>query len=106
MTGTIFQNPVWKNYMSAGFTNYTDEEANYMALEGTWLCETALWSFWMHVGRVMAESARDWGLSDTWQLIMQIVLLVLGTLFSSHLVCCLWFFVGRHGLTLQWTPSM
>ena len=97
MTGTIFQNPVWKNYMSAGFTNYTDEEANYMALEGTWLCETALWSFWMHVGRMMAESARDWGLSDTWQLIMQTVLLVLGTLFSSHLVCCLWFFVGRHG---------
>ena len=34
MTGTIFQNPVWKNYMSVGFTNYTDEEANYMALEG------------------------------------------------------------------------
>ena len=82
------------------------EEACYTGLEGTWLCEAALWSLWMHVGRMMAESAWDWGFSDTWQLIMQIVLVAFGTLFSSHIVCCLWFFVGRHGPTLQWTPSM
>ena len=76
------------------------EEANHIALEATWLSEAARWSLWTHVGRMMTEEKISaWEFSDSWQLIMQVLKLVFGTLFVNHLVCCLWFVIGRHGPT-------
>ena len=51
-------------YMMWGPFMYTQEVAfgdvtsnmDHPVVEGTWICEAALWSFWTHVGRMMAES--------------------------------------------------